>query len=38
MTKHVSYINMSKGQSEAAFQEYLEERGTALGRLRAALV
>ncbi|MFJ5695973.1 hypothetical protein ACIP9X_19265 [Arthrobacter sp. NPDC093125] len=37
MAKYVDYINMTKKQSEAAFQEYLEERGPALDRLREAL-
>lgn len=37
MTKYVDYIGMTKKQSEAAFQEYLDERGPALERLREAL-
>jgi hypothetical protein len=37
VSRHNNYINMSKAQSEAAFQEYLEERQPALARLRAAL-
>ncbi|WLQ06117.1 hypothetical protein [Arthrobacter oryzae] len=37
MTKYVGYINMTKKQAEAAFQEYLDERGPALERLREAL-
>jgi hypothetical protein len=37
MIKYVNYINMTKKQSEVAFQEYLEERGPALQRLREAL-
>lgn len=36
--EYVNYLNMTKAQSEAAFQEYLEERGPALQRLRQALV
>ncbi len=31
------YLNMSKRQAMAAFQEYLDERGPALERLRGAL-
>lgn len=38
MTEYVNYLNMIKDQSEAAFREYLDERGPALERLRAALV
>lgn len=38
MTKFVDYINMTKAQSEAAFQEYLDERGPTLQRLREALL
>lgn len=38
MTKFVDYLSMTKKQSEAAFQEYLDERGPALERLREALV
>ena len=37
MTKYVNYINMTKKQSEVAFQEYLGEREPALQRLREAL-
>lgn len=36
--KYVDYIGMTKAQSEAAFQEYLDERGPALERLRETLV
>lgn len=35
---YIHYINMNKKQSEAAFQEYLDERGPALARLREALI
>lgn len=38
MTKYVNYIDMTKAQAEAAFREYLAERGPALDRLREALV
>ncbi|MDP9890565.1 hypothetical protein [Pseudarthrobacter enclensis] len=31
------YLDLTKAKAEAAFQEYLEERGPALGRLRGAL-
>lgn len=37
MARYVDYINMTKTQSEAAFREYLDERGPALERLRTAL-
>ncbi|TDL32126.1 hypothetical protein [Arthrobacter nitrophenolicus] len=37
MAEYVNYLNMTKKQSEAAFREYLDERGPALGRLREAL-
>ena len=37
MAQYVDYINMTKKQSEAAFREYLDERGPALDRLREAL-
>jgi hypothetical protein len=37
MTAYIDYISMTKKQSEAAFKEYLEERGPALERLRQAL-
>ncbi|MBT2515322.1 hypothetical protein [Arthrobacter sp. ISL-30] len=37
MSHYVNYINMTKKQSEVAFQEYLDERGPALERLRDAL-
>lgn len=37
MTKYVDCINMTKAKSEAAFQEYLDERGLALEPLREAL-
>lgn len=37
MPKFVDYINMTKKQAEAAFQEYSNERGPALQRLRQAL-
>jgi hypothetical protein len=37
MAQYVNYINMTKAQAEAAFQEYLDERGPALERLREAL-
>ena len=35
--QYLDYINMTKKQSEAAFREYLDERGPALERLREAL-
>ncbi len=38
MAGYVNYINMTKKQSEAAFQEYLDERGPALASLRKALL
>ena len=38
MARYVNYLNMTKAQSEAAFREYLDERGRALERLREALV
>lgn len=38
MTKYVNYIDMTKAQSEAGFQEYLDERGPALARLRETVV
>jgi len=37
MAQYVDYINMTKAKSEAAFREYLDERGPALERLREAL-
>jgi hypothetical protein len=37
MAQYVNYINMTKARSEAAFREYLDERGPALERLREAL-
>jgi hypothetical protein len=37
MAEYVDYINMTKTRSEAAFREYLDERGPALERLRDAL-
>jgi hypothetical protein len=37
MSPYVNYINMTKAKSEAAFQEYLDERGPALARLRESL-
>jgi hypothetical protein len=37
MAEFVDYISMTKKQSEAAFREYLDERGPALDRLREAL-
>jgi hypothetical protein len=37
MAQYVDYINMAKAKSEAAFREYLDERGPALERLREAL-
>uniref|UniRef100_UPI000B41EB94 hypothetical protein n=1 Tax=Arthrobacter globiformis TaxID=1665 RepID=UPI000B41EB94 len=37
MADYLNYINMTKKQSKAAFQEYLEERVPALERLRGSL-
>jgi hypothetical protein len=37
MTAYIDYLKMTKKQSETAFQEYLDERGPALDRLREAL-
>lgn len=37
MIRFVHYINMTKAKSEAAFQEYQDERAPALVRLRDAL-